>query len=126
MSEINNYPDFKKFEKILLRNIYNNHPDWKENVFMVNYNVEMFPQTWASTAGGFEEPGMLAGQAMTTDYTTVMSADIWLKDDPDSHVVYGVFFGNKPAYMVENPTDVFFEDFRNKNMKSRYKAKEAY
>ena len=39
---------------------------------------------------------------------------------------YGVFFGDEPAYIVHDPTDMFYEDLKNRNMKSKYEAEKVY
>ena len=65
----------------------------------------MFPQTWGSTALGF---GGIGGQAITSAYTTVVTDLGW----------YGVFFGERLAYLVAEPNDTFFEDLRMGQMAS--------
>lgn len=77
--------------------------------------VEIFPQCWSSTALGFDGIG---GQAMTTAYTSVFY-DI-------NQNIYIVYFGERIAYCVENPTDKFFEDLKNKNLGSVAHAMDAY
>lgn len=67
----------------------------------------MFPQTWGSTALGFSGFG---GQSMTSAYTTVV-AEI-------NYGWYGVFFGERLAYLVLNPNDAFFDDLRKGRMAS--------
>ena len=82
----------------------------------------MFPQTWPDTAGGFSEPGMVAGQAFTTQFTTVMR--VYVHDTKEEY--YGVFFGNRPAYIVSNANEFFFEDLRNQQLKSKHEAEKVY
>ena len=77
--------------------------------------ADVFLQTWGSTALGF---GGVGGQAMSNAYTTVFG-DI-LKD------AYVVFFGKKIAYVIENPTEQFFEDLNRREMVSVDKAKQRY
>ena len=55
------------------------------------FEVYVFPQTWGSTALGF---GGIGGQA----------------------IIYGVFFINRLAYVIESPNDKFFEDLQRGNM----------
>ena len=69
--------------------------------------AEMFLQTWPSTALGF---GGVGGSMMTPAYTTVFSD--YLEN------VHLVFFGEKLAYIITDPTDVFFEDLVKRNMAS--------
>ena len=118
------YPDLEYLEAMLLGNLRNLHPDafktsfWQPQAEL----VDMFPQTWPDTAGGFSEPGMVAGQAFTTQFTTVMRVHV--HDTKEEY--YGVFFGNKPAYIVDHPYEAFFEDLKSRQMKSKYEAKKAY
>ena len=71
--------------------------------------VEVFLQVWGSTALGF---GGIGGQAMTSAYTTVVQ---------DFHQGwYSVFFGERLAYLVFNPNDIFFDDMRKHQMKPKY------
>lgn len=118
------YPDLEYFETLLLGNLHNLHPEaftesfWQPQVELVN----MFPQTWPDTAGGFSRPGIIAGQAFTTEITTVMK--VFVHDTKEEY--FGVFFGNKPAYIVSNANEVFFEDLRNRQLKSKYEAEKEY
>lgn len=123
---VHEYPDFEYFEKVLWGNILQEHPEFKGNVRMHEYSADMFPQSWASTAGGFEEPGMMAGQMITTEYTTVMELRLFIGKEAVEHCFWGVFFGDKPAYLVFDPKEQFFKDLKNRRMKSRYEAKDAY
>ena len=69
-------------------------------------SLRVFPQVWGSTALGF---GGIGGQAMTAAYTTVVE---------DAYEgFYSVFFGERLAYLIQNPSDVFFEDMYKCNMK---------
>jgi hypothetical protein len=66
----------------------------------------MFPQTWGSTALGF---GGIGGQAITTAYTIVL-----MSEAGDGYCVY---FGSRLAYRVRKPTQSFYEDIAQFNMK---------
>lgn len=77
--------------------------------------MRTFPQTWSNTATGFQRSGMMSGQAITNEYTTVVEASGFT--DTSHHRFYFVFFGNGLAYMVTNPSDIFYEDLKNMNMK---------
>lgn len=69
-------------------------------------SLRVFPQVWGSTALGF---GGIGGQAMTAAYTTVVE---------DAYEgFYSVFFGERLAYLIQNPSDIFFEDMYKCNMK---------
>ena len=81
----------------------------------LHFQADVFLQGWGSTALGF---GGIGGAAMSEAYTTVFSDVL-----QDVHVV---FFGNKPAYIVEKPTDRFFEDLKNRNMASVSDSKTIY
>ena len=83
----------------------NKHIDDKK--YYPEVEMYMFPQMWGSTALGF---GGIGGQAMTSAYTTV-AADV-------GYGYYGVFFGERLAYIVTDPSDDFFEDLRQGRMAS--------
>lgn len=118
------YPDLEYLEAMLLGNLRNLHPKafktsfWQPQAEL----VDMFPQTWPNTAGGFSEPGMMAGQAFTTQFTTVMR--VYVHNIEKEY--YGVFFDTKPAYIVDNANETFFNDLKEHNLKTRYDAQEAY
>lgn len=73
--------------------------------------MRMFKQTWGSTALGF---GGFGGQAITAAYTVIV--------EDYSEGWYSVFFGDRLAYLIRNPNDLFFEDIRKENMKPCYQA----
>ena len=87
----------------------------KEKYKNVELQVEVFPQTWGSTALGF---GGIGGQAMTTAYTTVFY-DI-LND------VGVVYFDGRLAYFVNELTDNFMNDLMHRDMKSYQEAFARY
>ncbi len=118
------YPNLEYLEAMLLGNLRNLHPEafktsfWQPQAEL----VDMFPQTWPDTAGGFSEPGMVAGQAFTTQFATVMR--VYVHDTKEEY--YGVFFGNELAYIVDNANETFFKDLKEHNLKTRHDAQEAY
>ena len=118
------YPDLEYLEAMLLGNLRNLHPEafktsfWQPQAEL----VDMFPQTWPDTAGGFSEPGMVAGQAFTTQFTTVMK--VYVHDTEEEY--YGIFFDNKPAYIVDNTNEAFLKDLKEHNLKTRHDAQETY
>lgn len=118
------YPDLEYFEALLLGNLRNLHPEAFQKSFWQPQAelVDMFPQTWPDTAGGFSEPGMVAGQAFTTQITTIMR--VYVHDTEEEY--YGVFFGSKPAYIVDHANETFFEDLKNRRIKSKYEAGKVY
>lgn len=77
----------------------------EERKYCPEFVMNMFPQTWGSTALGF---GGIGGQAMTTAYTTVV-------EDYNSGWV-GVFFGERLAYKIKNPNRRFYDDIANGKM----------
>lgn len=88
------------------------------------FKMYVFPQTWSSTALGFDGCG---GQAITEAYTTVveMSWDYINKTDDirglnlttSDDKIYAVFFDGRIAYMCLNPNSEFFRDFNRMCMK---------
>lgn len=72
-----------------------------------------FKQTWSSTALGF---GGVGGTAMTNAYTTILRlGNIWF-----------VFFDGKFAYKVSIDDEVFYEDMKDRNLRSIKEAQERY
>ena len=93
-----------------------------KNYEILDIEVETFPQTWGSTCTGFDitEDGKatVGGCAMTTEYTTVVHEK--------STNFYVVFFGDRPCYVVHNPTKEFYEDLKDRNLASLSESKERY
>ncbi len=103
---------------------------FKDVLIMSTYHkfkMYVFPQTWSTTALGFDKIGGCSGQAITEAYTTVVEMTSYkvesgkdirgivykeLKDE-----VYAVFFDGKIAYMCLNPNSEFFKDFNRMCMK---------
>lgn len=77
--------------------------------------VNMFTQTWGSTALGF---GGVGGAAMTTAYTIILSSHL--------NGEYLVYFGGLFAYKITRPTDAFYEDIRKGCMTAVSGAKKRY
>ncbi len=115
---------FEYFAEIMHKNLEDIHPEYyDENTGcpLVDF-IEMFPQIWSDTAGGFSKPGMMSGQALTTQVTTIMRITPWDGDEE----YYGVFFDNKFAYIVEDANEIFFNDLRNHTIRSVYEAEKTY
>lgn len=79
--------------------------DSRKKVYL-DFSVECFSQIWGSTCTGFDvteagEP-VMAGSAMTEEYTTIVH-----EKTTDT---YCVFFGDRPCYKVDNPSNEFYED----------------
>lgn len=88
----------------------------------IEFDVKVFPQMWGSTCTGFDitedgEP-VLAGCAMTKEYTTVIHE---LVTD-----CYCVFFGDRPCYKVTNANKNFHQDLLKCQMASLSVAKTRY
>lgn len=85
------------------------------------FEAFVFPQTWGSTALGFDkdenDEQSFGGQEITKSYTVVMHET---KTD-----CFVVFFGNKPCYMIFDPSPEFFEDLRKRRLKP-YSQSERY
>lgn len=118
------YPDLDYLESVFLGNIHKLCPEaFKTGLLQPQAElIDMFPQTWPSTAGGFSEPGMFSGQALTTELTTVMRVYIYTSKTN----YYGVFFGNKPAYIIDNENADFVKDLKEHSLKSKHDAQEVY
>lgn len=90
--------------------------------FHPHFTVQVFPQIWGSTCTGFDMTdnghATIGGCAMTEEYTTVIHESVT--------DIYGVFFGSLPCYIVDNPTQDFFEDLHNRQMASKSEARERY
>lgn len=77
-------------------------------------DIDIFSQTWGSTALGF---GGMGGDALTTELTTVIKT-------ADNR--WYVFFGGGFAYCVKDPTPEFYEDINNHKMASCNDAQNRY
>lgn len=84
-------------------------------VFPNDLHVYMFPQTWGDTSLGF---GGMGGQAITTALTTIIG--------DNQNNVWGVFYDERLAYIVTDPTPEFWEDVRNWNIASVRNAHTRY
>lgn len=79
----------------------------KTKIYPNDLEVYMFPQVWGSTSLGF---GGMGGQMICSELTTIMG-------DAQNNV-WGVFFGERCAYIVTNPTPEFWNDAREWCMES--------
>ena len=94
------------------------------------FKMYVFPQTWSSTALGFDGCG---GQAITEAYTTVVKMTSYkLESSKDirgivykelEDKIYAVFFDGRIVYMCLNPNFEFFRDCNNMHMESQKGAK---
>jgi len=105
---------------------------FESDLVMSTYNkfrMFVFPQTWSSTALGFDKQCCFSGQAITEAYTVVVEMTSYqpianqeklgfdIKELDDK--VYAVFFDGKLAYMCLNPNQEFFDDLNKMCMKSQ-------
>lgn len=96
----------------LLEYIFNQHrmEVLKENItFIPDVNIQVFSQMWPNTGGGFACPGYCYGDAMTRQYTTVLYSE--------NQNIAMVCFDNKPAYLIDDLSEEFWEDLDQRNMK---------
>lgn len=124
------YPNLELIDYIFRKKIHKQFTDELELEVFGGCTAEVFLQIWPNTATGFDAPGIVSGQAMTKEYTTIMKYD-WSYQTEDrewnqGEPIYGVFFGDRFGYAVMKPKYEFFEDWKKKCMQSRFNAKEAY
>lgn len=82
------------------------------NPYPSEYHVlAMFPQTWGSTSLGFEGIG---GAAICDAYTIVIESSY------NGEVL--VYFGERFAYRVSSPNELFFKDLAERNLGTISKA----
>ena len=122
------YPNLELIEKTFKEKVKEKYP----SIFDISNQwhkctVDVFIQTWGNTATGFDLEPVCSGQAFTNEYTTVMTLT-WLelssvdnKLHPKS--LYGVFFGNRLAYIIKNPNQKFKFDLRGRCMNSQKNAR---
>lgn len=113
------YPNLELIECKFENKIESEFKDDFTGHYNFRHRAYTFPQIWGSTVTGFDIGGSCGGSAMTEEYTTVFQTSVvkfdagWyqLKD-----IYYGVFFGNKLAYIVKNPNERLLKDLREFNM----------
>ena len=95
----------QKEERLDMRklNLEKCESDLKTRLGVDSYDIYVWPQTWPNTSCGF---GGISGQALTRAYTTVF---ICLN-------LAIVYHDNRFAYMVEDPTDLFWAAMKNFNL----------
>ena len=108
------------FEELMMRTIH-------------RYKMYVFPQTWSTTALGFDKIGGCSGQAITEAYTTVVEITLYkIESGKDirgityeelDDKIYAVLFDGKIAYMCLNPNHKFLKDLSNMRMKSQREAR---
>lgn len=125
------YPNLGLIEYKCAEYAYACYPELLKDAKYPTYKLDVFVQTWGNTATGFDAENVFSGQAFTDEYTTVVKM-AWRTIDEEKKIhdvqdrIYGVFFGNKMAYMILNPNKKFFKDLEKRSMKSQSEAKGAY
>lgn len=107
------YPDFDKIKKEFEQGVLDKYKIYLGPIDYKEYDTIMFSQLWPSTALGFDSIG---GSAMTKAYTTILVVT-YVIDDSNNGIIYGVFFGDRLAYLVKDPTKEFFKDLEKREMK---------
>jgi hypothetical protein len=82
-------------------------PDKNVKFHEDDFDINLFSQTWGSTALGL---GGFGGMAITEAYTTVI---LYMPSD-----IYGIYFGDEFAYHILNPNEKFYHDLMGHNMTS--------
>lgn len=99
---------------------YEDLPKYAKN--NLNFKIETFPQTWEMACTGFDitKDGKtnICSWSPTTEYTSVVHEEI-----TDSYLV---FFGDRPCYVVHDPTKEFYEDLKDRHLACRSESKERY
>ena len=120
------YPNLELIEKAFKEKIKEKYPSiFDTSSQWHKCTADVFVQTWGSTATGFDLEPMCSGQAFTDEYTTVMKLE-WHELSNGVFCpkqVYGVFFGNKLAYILRSPNQKFEFDLRDRQMKSQENAR---
>ena len=122
------YPNLELIESIFKEEVKKAYPEIfnKEKTKEHKCRVNVFPQTWASTATGFDLWSVCSGQAFTDEYTTVISLYWWEVNEDGwwnpKNDVYGVFFGDKLAYFCKHPNEKFQFDLENRQMRPQKTA----
>ena len=122
-----NYPNLELLEYIAAQFLRNDATfiekckNVKQNLHP-DLDVQVFPQIWGSTCMGIDvtpdgSPA-IGGCAMTKAYTSVFHEQ--------KTNMYIVFFGDRAAYKVENPTKEFIADLKERNLAPLSKAKLRY
>lgn len=111
-------PDLNKiYNKFCFDSTVNQYFKTK-NLKMLQIQMNTFAQLWGSTTTGFDDECCYGGAAMTFAYTTVIF-------EPQVNI-YSVYFGEKKAYSVLNPSDNFFTDLKEHRMESVLNAEKNY
>lgn len=102
-----------------------------ERIIYPAFEIVSFKQTWPNTGTGFDLKNWASGQAFTEEYTTVCRMEWYENNDKDKfvkseHEIFGVFFGNRLAYMCADPGKEFYDDLDKREMPSQKEAAAKY
>lgn len=122
------YPDLELIEQTFKEKVKEKYPSaFDANNQWLKCTADMFMQTWSNTATGFDLEPVYSGQAFTDEYTTVMELEWYELSSVDNKLhpksLYGVFFGNRLAYILKNPNQKFEFDLRDRCMNSQKNAR---
>ena len=121
------YPNLELIEKTFKEKIKEKYPSiFDTSNQWYKCTADVFVQTWGNTATGFDLEPVCSGQAFTDEYTTVMRLE-WHELSNGvfcQKQVYGVFFGNKLAYILRNENQKFEFDLKDRCMNSQKNARE--
>ena len=119
------YPNYQLIEyktKTYLQAEFQNKLKERHQVEGNKIEFHTFSQIWSNTATAFDinsnGQATIAGQAFTQAYTTVAYI-------PQFEIYY-IFIANEPCYKVSNPTEEFFKDLKQLNLKPLSKALKFY
>lgn len=121
------YPNLELIEKTFKEKVKEKYPSaFDANSQWCKCTADVFIQTWSNRATGFDLEPVYSGQAFTDEYTTVVTLE-WYELSNNilcAKQIYGVFFGDKFAYMLKDPNQKFEFDFRDRCMNSQKNARE--
>lgn len=93
------FPNLDKIKNIILMDDHLELYFKSKGLIHLDIAFTIFPQLWESTGTGLS---LIGGSSITEEYTTIVHER--------QSVLYAVFFGNKLAYAIEHPNELFFEN----------------
>lgn len=104
-------PDLDAIKTNFCNEVVKECPNIKEEDYLEFKFAAIFPQVWSDTSLGFDsEERTIAGQAITTEYTIIP------KLFGQNVVFYGVYFGERLAYILRNPNENFMNDIMEQDI----------
>lgn len=120
------YPNLELIEQTFKEKVKEKYPSvFDTSSQWHKCTADVFVQTWSNTSTGFDLKHVCSGQAFTDEYTAVMRLE-WHELSNGAlcpKQIYGVFFGNKLAYILKDPNPKFDLDLKNRCMKSQKNAR---